>query len=149
MKPPAAGTPVSVGMANDDGYPYHGVVDFMDNQVNPQTGTIGMRAVLANRDGKLVPGMFARVRMQVGPARQALLVPDSAVRSDRGEKYVYIVDEKNQVVMRPITIGARHDELRVIEKGVRAGDRIVTDALTTVRPGMTVMPKPEATPTSR
>ncbi len=136
--------PVLVGLATDKAYPRKGKVNFVDNQVNPTTGTVSMRALLDNRDRSLLPGMFARVRLPLGAPHKALLVPDEAIRNDQGRKVLYLVDDQNKVVYRPVVVGALHDGLRVIEKGLEPNERVILSGAKRVREGMTV--KPDAKP---
>jgi RND family efflux transporter MFP subunit len=132
--------PVSLCLANEDGYPHRGTIDFVDNQVNPKTGTLRVRGVFSNKDEALSPGYFARVRVPIGFAHQALLVSDRALDTDQGQKIVYVVDKGNKVVSRPVHLGALHDGLRVITDGVKAGERVIVTGLQQVRPGITVEP---------
>ena len=118
-----------------------GRIDFSDNQVNPRTGTLRARGVFRNQDGTLVPGYFARVRVPIGSAHPALLVPDRAIDTDQGRKVLRVVDEKNQVATRPVRLGALHAGLRVIEDGLQRDDRVIVRGLLQVRPGITVEPK--------
>src|SRR5438477_8452002 len=132
--------PVWLGLANEDGYPHRGTVNFVDNQVNPKTGTLRLRGVFPNKDEALAPGYFARVRVPVGFPHPALLVSDRALDTDQGQKIVYVVNEKNEVVSRPVRLGALHDGLREITDGLKAGERVVVNGLQQVRPGLTVEP---------
>ena len=97
--------PVTLGLANEDGFPHAGTIDFIDNQVNPKTGTLRVRGTFPNQDEVLLPGFFARVRMPIGAAPPALLVTDRAIDNDQGQKILYIVNDKNEVVSRPIRVG--------------------------------------------
>jgi RND family efflux transporter MFP subunit len=133
--------PVLLGLANEMGYPHRGTVDFVDNQVNPQTGTVRLRGVFANEPEVLLPGYFARVRLLIGQTHQALLVTERAIDTDQGQKILYVVNDKNEVVSRPISVGALYDGLRVIEEGIKPGERVIVNGLLQVRPGVTVEPK--------
>src|SRR3954447_1753294 len=133
--------PVSLGLATEEGFPHGGTINFVDNQVNPKTGTLRVRGVFPNKDEALSPGFFARVRVPIGQAHQALLVSDRAIDNDQGRKIVYVVNEKNEVVARPVRLGALHDGLREIERGLKPGERVVVNGLQQVRPGLTVEPK--------
>ena len=97
--------PVTLTLGNEDGRSYRGTIDFIDNQVNPKTGTLRVRGRFPNPDGMLLPGFFGRVRVPVSKPHRALLVTDRAVDSDQGQKVLYVVDEKNEVVARPIRPG--------------------------------------------
>jgi RND family efflux transporter MFP subunit len=131
---------VLFGLGDGTDYPYRGTVDFVGNQLDPSTGTITVRGVFPNKDRSLAPGLFARVRVQLGKPHQALLVSESALATNRGQKYLYVLNDKNEVVYRPVQLGGIHDGLREIEKGVQAGERIVINGLLRVRPGVTVNP---------
>jgi RND family efflux transporter MFP subunit len=133
--------PVSLGLATEEGFPHRGTINFVDNQVNPKTGTLRVRGVFPNKDEALSPGFFARVRMPIGRAHQALLVTDRAIDNDQGQKVLYVVNEKNEVVSRPVRLGALHDGLREIAGGLKPGERVVVNGLQQVRPGLTVEPK--------
>jgi RND family efflux transporter MFP subunit len=133
--------PVLLGLADETGFPHRGTINFVDNQVNPQTGTLRLRGVFPNEDEALEPGYFARVRVIIGQPRSALLVTERAIDTDQGQKIVYVVNDKNEVVSRPISLGALHDGLRVIEEGVQPGERVIVNGLLQVRPGIIVEPK--------
>jgi RND family efflux transporter MFP subunit len=132
---------VRLGLANEEGFPREGTVNFVDNQVNPKTGTLRVRAVFPNQDQFLNAGMFARVRIPIGEPHEALLVTDRAIDTDQGQKIVYIVDKDNKVNSRPVRLGAAHDGLRAIEDGLSPSDRVIVNGLQRVRPGVTVDPK--------
>jgi len=143
IRNPRAGEEVTVllGLADDTGFPQRGTIDFVDNQVNPQTGTVRLRGVFPNEPEVLLPGYFARVRLLFGQPHSALLVTERAIDTDQGQKIVYVVNDKNEVVSRPISLGALHDGLRVIEGGVQPGERVIVNGLLQVRPGVIVEPK--------
>jgi RND family efflux transporter MFP subunit len=132
--------PVFVGLANEDGYPHEGTIDFVDNQVNPKTGTLRVRGLFANKDEALTPGYFVRVRVPIGHPHQGLLISDRAIDTDQGKKIVYVVDQDSRVAIRTIRLGSVHDGLRAIEDGLLAGDRVVVTGLQQVRPGLLVQP---------
>ena len=133
--------PISLGLANETGFPYEGVIDFANNQVDPQTGTIRVRGVFANTNRVLTPGLFARVRVPVGDRHQALLVPDRAIGTDQGQKYVLVVNDKNVVEYRAVKLGRLHDGLRAIQEGVKPGESIIVNGIQRARPGLTVTPQ--------
>jgi RND family efflux transporter MFP subunit len=133
--------PVALGLATEEGFPHQGTINFVDNQVNPKTGTLRIRGVFPNKDQTLSPGFFARVRVPISPPHQALLVSDRALDTDQGQKILYVVNDKNEVVSRPIRVGALHDGLRAIEDGLKPGERVIVNGLQLVRPGITVEPK--------
>jgi RND family efflux transporter MFP subunit len=136
---------VTAGVGDEADFPHKGQIDFVDNQVDPVKGTLRARAVLANADGVLTPGLFARVRLPLGEPYKALLVPARAVGADQGRKFVYVVNEKNVVESRPVTPGARDGDLVAVKEGLQAGDRVVVGGLEKLRTGMTVKPR-EADP---
>jgi RND family efflux transporter MFP subunit len=133
--------PVRLALANEMGFPHRGTINFVDNQVNPKTGTLRLRGVFPNRDEALSPGYFARVRVPLGFPHRALLVTDRALDTDQGQKIVYVVDKNNKVVARPVRVGALHDGLREITAGLKPGERVIVNGLQQVRPGVTVEPK--------
>jgi RND family efflux transporter MFP subunit len=133
--------PVSLGLATEEGFPHQGTINFEDNQINPRTGTLRVRGVFANKDEALSPGFFARVRVPLGRAHQALLVTDRALDTDQGQKVLYVVNENNEVVSRPVRLGALHDGLREIAGGLKPRERVIVSGLQQVRPGITVEPK--------
>src|SRR5262245_44483719 len=133
--------PVWLGLANEDAYPHQGTVNFVDNQVNPRTGTLRLRGVFPNKDEALSPGYFARVRVPIGFPHQALLVSDRAIDTDQGQKIVYVVDKDNKVASRPVRLGMLHNGLRVIEAGLIPGERVIVTGLQQVRPGAAVEPR--------
>lgn len=142
------GYPVSLGLATEEGYPHLGAIDFEDNQVNPKTGTIRVRGVFPNKEQVLLPGLFGRVRMPIGRPHPALLVSDRAVDTDQGQKVLYVVNEKNEVVSRPVRLGTLHDGLREITEGLKPGKPVIVNGLQQVRPGLTVEPRLVDMPTS-
>jgi multidrug efflux system membrane fusion protein len=147
VKPDDGLATVLMGLADDKDYPHKGSVNFVNSQVNATTGTIAIRAVFDNpkpRDGErlLMPGMFVRVRMPIGQPHRALLVPESAVGSDQGLKFVYVIDDDNKVQYRRVTVGAvQQDGLRIIAEGLKPDDRVVIRELNKLRSGMAVKPE--------
>jgi RND family efflux transporter MFP subunit len=139
---------VLLGLANEEGYPHQGIINFVDNQVNPKTGTLRVRGVFPNKDEQLSPGLFARVRVPIGSPHQALLVSDRAIDTDQGQKVVYVVDKDNRVVSRPVRCGALHEGLREITDGLKPGEKVIVNGLQQVRPGVVVEPKVVDMPTS-
>jgi RND family efflux transporter MFP subunit len=146
--PRDGGYPVSLGLANEEGHPHRGTINFVDNQVNPKTGTIRARGVFPNKDQVLLPGLFARVRAPIGRPHKALLVSDRALDTDQGHKALYVVNAKNEVVSRHVRLGALHDGLREITAGLKPGEKVIVNGLQQVRPGLTVEPKLVDMPTS-
>ena len=138
--PRDGGYPVSLGLANQKGQPHRGTIDFVDNQVNPKTGTIRLRGIFPNKEQVLLPGLFARVRASIGRPHKALLVSGRALDTDQGQKILYVVNEKNEVVSRTVRLGALHDSLREITDGLNPGERMIVNGLQQVRPGIMVEP---------
>ena len=136
------GVKVRTGLANEDGFPHEGRLDFVDNRIDPASGTVRMRAVLDNKDGALTPGLFARV--QVGAesnGTNALLIKEDAIGTDQSRKFVYVVSTENKADYRVVELGPRIDGLRVVRSGLKPGDRIVVNGLQRVRPGSAVTPE--------
>jgi RND family efflux transporter MFP subunit len=132
--------PFEMGLADEEGFPYQGVIDFADNKVDTSTGTLRVRGVFQNTKGTFTPGLFLRVRIKVGDPRPALLVVERAVGSDQGQKYVFVVDDKNQVVYRSVKLGPLVGGRRVIEEGLNATDRVIVNNLQRVRQKSLVRP---------
>jgi multidrug efflux system membrane fusion protein len=132
---------VSMGLADDEGFPHAGEVDFEDNYVDPATGTQRKRGVFANKNGLFAHGMFVRIRFQVGEAHPATVVPEEAIGADQGQKFVYVVNDKNEIEYRKIKTGPLDKGWRVIDEGVAAGDRVVVSGIQRVRPMMKVEPR--------
>ncbi|HEO9838541.1 TPA: efflux RND transporter periplasmic adaptor subunit [Enterobacter kobei] len=134
--------PVEIGLAGEEGYPHQGKVDFLDNQLAPSTGTIRMRALLDNAQRQFTPGLFARVRLPGSAEFQATLIDDKAVLTDQDRKYVYIVDKEGKAQRRDITPGRLSDGLRIVQQGLKPGDKVIVDGLQKVfMPGMPVNAK--------
>jgi RND family efflux transporter MFP subunit len=136
-----APNPVQVGLANEEGFPHAGTMDFVDNQLNPQTGTIRARAVLPNKDGLFTPGLFARVRLLGSGEHPAILIEDRAVNTDQSQKYVLLLGANNQIEYRGVKLGRVIDGLRVVNAGLKPGDVIVVNGAQRVHPGVTVTPQ--------
>jgi len=141
--------PVLLGLANEEGHPHRGTVHFVDNQVNPKTGTLRVRGVFSNKDEALTPGYFARVRVPIGVPHKALLITERALDTDQGQKVVYVVDKDNRVATRPVRLGALHDGRREVTDGLKSGERVIVNGLQQVQPGMTVEPKLVEMPVSK
>ncbi len=137
-----AGVPVQVGLVGEDGFPHTGVVDFLDNQVDPATGTIRARALLDNADRAFTPGLFARVRVLGSGEFKAMLIDDKAVLTDQDRKYVYVVDAKGQAQRKDVQLGRTADGLRIVESGLATGDKVIVSGVQKVFfPGMPVKAK--------
>jgi RND family efflux transporter MFP subunit len=132
-----------MGLANEEGFPHIGVVDFVDNEISPDTGTIRSRAVFPNKDRLMSPGYFARVRVPGSGEYDGLLVRDSAIGSDQGRPYVYVVDAENTAHYRSVVTGPLEDGLRVIKEGLKPGEQVVVNGLMSVKNGAKVKPEQE------
>ena len=135
-----SGPKVDLGLISEDRYPRHGTIDFVDNQVDPGTGTIRMRGVFQNEDALLIPGLFVRVQVPLEGKHQAVLVSDPAVDTDQGQKVVYVVGPDNVAEKRPVRLGGLHDDvghvgLRELKSGVKRGERVIVDGIQWVRAG--------------
>lgn len=138
---PKATVPVFLGLANGEGHPYAGTLEFVDNRIDPRSGTILLRAVFDNDDGRLTPGMYARLKVGAAGAVEALLVDDRAVGTDQDKRYVLVVDDDDTITWREVELGRIVDGLRVVRRGLESGERIVVNGLHRVRSGMTVAPR--------
>jgi len=135
--------PLSVGLETETGYPHEGVIDFRDNRVDAETGTILVRGTLANRERKLVPGLFARVRVPVGLPKPRLLVPQTALAADQRGRYALVVKADDTVEQRPVQIAANVEQKGYlpIREGLNRSDRVIVSGLQRARPGAKVAPQ--------
>ena len=133
--------PVQMGTSDVSDTPYTGKLQLIDNQVDARSGTVRVRAVFDNKDGQLMPGQFARIRMGQAQTARTLLVSERAIGTDQNKKYVLVVGEGNKTEYREVTLGAPVDGLRTVHSGLRAGERIVVNGLQRVRPGDVVQPQ--------
>jgi membrane fusion protein, multidrug efflux system len=131
----------TMGLADESGFPHEGRLDFVDNQLHTDSGTMRLRAVFDNHDGLYTPGLYARVQLQSGQTRPRLLVDDRAIGTDLGNQFVYVVDKDHKVQYRKVSTGPLFAGLRVIESGVDANDVIIVNGLQHVRPGAEVNPQ--------
>jgi multidrug efflux system membrane fusion protein len=137
-----AANPVLVGLANEDGFPHEGRMDFLDNALDPQSGTIRARAVLPNPDGVFTPGLFARVRLLGASQENALLIHEQAVLTDQDRRYVYILGEGNTAARRDVTLGPHVESLRVVQSGLKPGDKVIVNGMRKIFfPGQPVNPR--------
>ena len=135
--------PVEIGTLSDEGTPIKGTLHLIDNQVDSASGTIGVRAVFDNPDGRLIPGQFVRVRMGEPKPENRIVISDRAIGTDQDKRFVFVVDAENKVSYRQIKPGAPADGQRIIESGLAAGDTIVVNGLQRIRPGATIAPQAE------
>jgi len=131
---------VYIGLVDEEGYPHEGQLDFIDNQVDAATGTIRVRAALANPDGRYTPGLFARVRLIGGEDRDSILIEDRAVGTDLSKKFVLTLTADNRIEYRLVELGPEINGLRVVTHGLAPNELVVVNGLQHVRPGQAVAP---------
>ena len=136
--------PVHLGLADNDGYSTQGRIHSVDNRLDTTSGTIRVRAIFDNPDGRLVPGLYARIRLGSDTPREAVLIDDRAVGTDQDKRFVLVVGDGNRTAYREVRLGKLQDGLRVVEDGLKPGERIVVNGLQRVRPGDPVTPHPVA-----
>ncbi len=132
---------VRLQLADEQGFPHEGRLDFIDNRIDEATGTMMGRAVIPNPDYLLVPGLFARVRLLGEAPSRALLIPDAAIGTDQAQKFVYVVDKDNNVARKRVVPGERHGGLRVIRAGITANDQVIVKGVQRAIPGAKVAPQ--------
>lgn len=143
----ASGTvPISFNLADETGFPHHGVLSFSENRIATSTGTLRIRGIFDTAEQEILSGLFVRVRVPIGRPHQAVLISDRAIISDLGQKIVYVVNDKQEVVPRPVVLGATHFGLRSVEQGLQSGDRIIVNGIQRVVPGAVVEAKDVAMP---
>jgi RND family efflux transporter MFP subunit len=130
--------PVEMGLSDEKGFPHEGKIDFTDNRIDPDSGSIWLRGVFENPADNaghrmLTPGLFVRIRLPIGEKHPATLIPEQAVATDQGQKHVWVVDAEGHATSRPVELGAQHGTLRVVEKGIEAGELVITSGLQKVR----------------
>jgi multidrug efflux system membrane fusion protein len=135
-----APVPVDLGLANEEGYSRTGTVQYVDNRLDVTSGTIRVRATFDNADGTLVPGLYARIRLGGGVPRAAILIDEKALGTDQNKQFVMVLDKDNHAQYREVRLGAAQDGLRIVDSGLKAGERIVVNGLQRVRPGDPVDP---------
>jgi multidrug efflux system membrane fusion protein len=134
----ASELPIQMALADEQTFPHTGTLQFLDNQLDPSTGTINGRAVFHNADRRLTPGLFVRLRLPGTASYDGVLVEDRAVGTDLDRRFVFIVDKDKKIESRPVTLGPVVDGLRVVRKGLTAGELVVVNGLQRVRPGVEV-----------
>ena len=134
----SAGQPAHMGLANEDGFPHAGTIDFVDNRLDPVAGTIRARAVFPSHDHRLTPGLFARVKIAGSGKYAATLVQDAAVATDQDRKFVFVLKPDSTVEYRAVTLGPLSDGLRVVKAGLKPGERVVVKGLQRIRSGVKV-----------
>lgn len=136
-----AKNPVFMSLIDEKGYPHRGHMDFVDNRLNPNTGTIRGRAIFRNDSDDLTPGLFATVRLPGTARYDAMMIPDTAILSDQASQFVYVLDESNVPHVRRLELGPIIDGLRVVRAGLSQSDRVIVNGLQRVRPGVAVAPE--------
>jgi RND family efflux transporter MFP subunit len=137
--------PVRIALADEKDYSHGGTMDFVDNRLDPETGTLRARAIIDNSNGLLTPGLFVRVQLKGRGPYSALLIPDEAIGTDQSKRFVMVVDKEGLAQRRFVTTGRLHEGLRAVEEGLTAEDRVIVGGLIRARPGMPVKVK-EASP---
>lgn len=134
--------PLFLGLADEEGYPHEGELDFVESELNTSTGTIELRGVFTNSEQpeRLIPGLFSRLRLPVGKMPNALLINERAIGSDQSGHYLLVVNQENKVEKRLVTLGQHLDGMVVISKGIKAGDKVIINGLQKARPGSVVNP---------
>ena len=133
--------PVELQLADEDGFLHQGHIESFDNRLDPQTGSILLRAVFPNPEGRIVPGLFARIRLPLSERYPALLVEEHAIGTDQAQKFVLTLTETNTVAYRPVKLGPAIEGKRIVRSGLQEGEKIVVNGLQRVRPGMPVSPQ--------
>jgi multidrug efflux system membrane fusion protein len=134
--------PIQLSLQDEKDFSHTGYIDFLDNRVDPETGTIRIRGIFDFENGLLGPGLFVRLRIPAGEPYQAVLVPQRSVASTQGEKFVVVIGKDNTAAFRPVELGTLNGGMQVIRKGLAAGEQVVVDGLLKVAPGEKVDPKP-------
>jgi RND family efflux transporter MFP subunit len=135
------GVKVLMGLADEQGYPHAGTVNFLDNKLDPSTGTLQVRGIFPNPKHILSPGLFVRVRLPIGEPYQAILVAEQALGTDQGQKFVYVIDADNKAQYRRVEVGKLQQGKRAILQGLAADERVVVSGLQRIRPGTVVEPR--------
>jgi len=134
--------PVDLQLADEEGFSHHGHVESLDNRLDAQSGSIVLRALFPNPDGRIVPGLFARIRLPGGARAPALLVEENAVGTDQAQKFVLTLTSTNTTAYRPVKLGPLIDGKRVVREGLQAGEKVILGLVEArVRPGMPVIPQ--------
>jgi RND family efflux transporter MFP subunit len=136
--------PVLTALSDETSFPHKGLINFSDNRVDPGTGTLRVRATIANPKPRVLsPGLFMRVRLPVGAPRKSIMIAEKAIGTDQGQKYVYVINDKNLAVKRLVSVGKLDAGMREIADGLSSDERVVVEGLQRVRPGLEVEPKTE------
>ncbi len=141
----AGKVPVELQLGDEADFAHQGTIESFDNRLDAGTGSILLRSVFANPDGRIVPGLFARIRVPIGARHPALLVEERAIATDQAQKYVLTLTSSNTVAYQPVQLGGVIEGKRVIQSGLNGNEQIVVNGLARVRPGMAVSPEKETT----
>ena len=136
-------TPIELELADETGFPHRGHIESFDNRVDPNTGSIVLRAVFSNDDGRILPGLFARIRVPLSERHPVLLVSERAIGTDQAQKYVLTLTASNTVAYTAVKLGPAVENKRIIRSGLQAGEKIIVNGMERVRPGMPVTPQDE------
>jgi membrane fusion protein, multidrug efflux system len=128
-------------LGDEEGFPRSGYIESFDNRVSADTASIMVRAVFQNTDGRLTPGLFARVRIPASAQHPALLLSEKAIGTDQGQKYALVVDKDDVAKYRKVTVGALVDDKRIVTEGINSNDQVIVDGQARVRPGMKIAPQ--------
>ena len=129
---------IGLGLQDDKGYPYQGHLDFVDTGIDPSTGTMEVRAIIENKDKHFIPGLFVKVRLPLGPKKERLTVPTSALHYDQQGQYLYVVDKDNVVQVKRVTLGPQEDGRQAIAEGLEESDRVIVSGGQFATPGKVV-----------
>jgi RND family efflux transporter MFP subunit len=140
--------PVELELADEDNFPHQGYIESFDNKLDPDTGSILLRAVFPNDDGRIVPGLFARIRIPLSERHNALLIDERSIGTDQANKFVLTLSPTNTVQYQAVELGPLVDGKRVVRSGLEVGEKIVVNGLARVRPGMPVTPQDEVADTA-
>jgi RND family efflux transporter MFP subunit len=133
--------PAQMALANETGFPHEGKIDFVDNEISALTGSIKARGVFDNKDRLMSPGFFSRLRIPGSGEYEAMLIRDSAIGSDQGRSFVYVVDSDGKATQRTVATGPLEDGLRIVREGLKPEDRVVINGIMSIRPGANVKPE--------
>jgi RND family efflux transporter MFP subunit len=141
-------TPIELQLADEKGFPHQGCIESFDNRLDAGTGSILLRAVFPNDDGRIVPGLFARIRVPLSERHPALLVSERAIGTDQAQKYVLTLTSSNTVAYQAVTLGPAIDGQRIVRSGLSAGEKIIVNGMERIRPGMPVTPQDQVAESS-
>lgn len=133
--------PVKMGTATSNGLPFEGQMQLIDNQVDARSGTVRVRAIFDNKDGRLIPGQFVRLQMGQPKTERAMMINERAIGTDQNKKYVMVVNKENKAEYREVSLGVAVDGLRVVTAGLKPGEQIVVRGMQRIRPGAPVAPE--------